>query len=377
MFADSLARIRCLFLKEIATLFGDKKRRVVLFIPPIIQLVMFAFALSQEITNVPIVMYNQDVGIEGETLAKLFLVKPTFREIIRVDSYRDLNRAIEDQRALGAIVVPQDFSRKMSSPTETATVQLTLDGRRANGAAVLGGYATQIVAAYGASASWQNASSSLRATPQGVVSRRWFNPNLVARNAFLPGLVCIIMTTVGMITSATSIASEREFGSFEQLVVSPFSPLEIVVGKMLAGVALATVSALAILAVVVWGFKQPLLGSFWLFLLSTILYLTSIVCVGLFISSLSTTQQQATLGMFLFLPPAIMLSGYATPLENMPVFLQRLTVGNPVRWEIIALKGILSRGATTSSVLLNLVPLAIVAAITFAVAVHMFKRRME
>ena len=186
-----------------------------------------------------------------------------------------------------------------------------------------------------------------------------------------------MMTTVGMISSATSIARERELGSYEQLVVSPFTPLEIVAGKTIAAVFLATISALLMLALVVFGFRSPLSGPFWLFLLSTILYLTSIVCSGLFISSLSKTQQQATLGIFLFMPPAVLLSGFATPVENMPEWLQIATIPNPVRWELIALKGLLARGTSVRVIIPNLVPLALAAFITFSLAVIMFKKRME
>ena len=246
-----------------------------------------------------------------------------------------------------------------------------LDGRRANGSAALGGYISQIASQYGASAALATSSNG------GLITRRWFNPNGLARVAFMPGLVCIIMTTVGMIVSATSIARERELGSFEQLVVSPLTPVEIVIGKAATAVALATISACVILLLVVFGFKTPLQGPLWLFILSTILYLTAIICVGLFISSVSTTQQQATLGLFLFMPPAIMLSGFATPVENMPDWLQFLTLPNPLRWQLIVLKGLLTHGASARSIGVCLAPLAGVALVTFICAVFMFKRRME
>ena len=368
---ESIRRILILVRKELTATLSDPIGRVVLFIPPIIQFLMFSFAISQEVVNTRVVILNQDVGLEGASLMKSFMVEPVFKEIISVTNYDELDAALETQRAIAAVVIPQDFSRRVLSGSETATIQVTLDGRRANGSAALGGYISQIASQYGATAALATSSNG------GLITRRWFNPNGLARVAFMPGLVCIIMTTVGMIVSATSIARERELGSFEQLVVSPLTPVEIVIGKAATAVALATISACVILLLVVFGFKTPLQGPLWLFILSTILYLTAIICVGLFISSVSTTQQQATLGLFLFMPPAIMLSGFATPVENMPDWLQFLTLPNPVRWQLIVLKGLLTHGASARSIGVCLVPLASVALITFVCAVFMFKRRME
>ena len=368
---ESIKRVLLLIRKELTSTMSDPVGRVVLFIPPVVQFIMFSFAISQDVVNTRVAILNQDVGVEGASLMKSFMVEPVFKEIVNVTSYRELDSALENQRVIAAIVIPQDFSRRVHSPGETPTIQVTLDGRRANGAGALGGYVQQIAARFGATPKIETSSE------RGLIVRRWFNPNAIARVAFMPGLVCIIMTTVGMIVSATSIARERELGSFEQLVVSPLSPLEIVIGKAASAVALATISAIVILLLVVFGFGTPLLGPLWLFMLSTALYLTAIICVGLFISSISTTQQQATLGLFLFMPPAIMLSGFATPVENMPEWLQFLTIPNPVRWELIVLKGLLTRGASVRSIAICLVPLALVAATTFSCAAFMFKRRME
>ena len=211
----------------------------------------------------------------------------------------------------------------------------------------------------------------------GPIARRWFNPNLISRNAFMPGLICLITTTVGLTVSSFSIARERETGTFEQLIVSPASPTEIVIGKTISSVFLATGSALLSTAIVVFGFHIPLQGSFALFLGCTVLYLTSIVSVGLMISAVATTQQQAMLGVFLFMPPAMILSGFATPIDNMPGWLQTATVVNPIRWEMEVMKGLFLRGASNDAIGTCLIPLAVVAVFSLIAAGYMFKRRME
>ena len=375
MGSNRLSRILQLVRKEFLAILGDRVSRAVLIVPPIIQLIVFSFAASQDVVNVKLGVLNFDSGRESASFIRAFQTEPVFKEIIPLDGYAHLNDAIDRQTIHGAIVIPEDFSCKILSGDQIPEFSVTLDGRRANASAILGGYIARIAQTYGVKTDPNVATTSRMNDP--VLTRYWFNPNLIARNAFIPGLVCIVMTTIGMLVSATSIARERELGTFEQLLVSPLTPFEIVLGKALAAVCIATFSATLILIVIVYGFRMPLLGPLWLYYATTILYLTSIVNVGLFISSLSTTQQQATLGIFLFMPPAVMTSGYATPVDNMPLFLQYATIVNPVRWEIVVLKGLFLRGSSLESVVLCLTPLGCVAAVTFALAIYMFKRRIE
>jgi ABC-2 type transport system permease protein len=213
--------------------------------------------------------------------------------------------------------------------------------------------------------------------PVEVVTRNWFNPNLNPREALVPCLICVLATVVGLLLSALSIAREREMGTFEQLLVTPFSPLEILIGKAVPAVVMATFSAGLITSVVIFAFGIMLKGSFLLLLISLEAFLLAIIGIGLFISSLSMTQQQAVLGCFLVMPPMIMLSGFATPVENMPGWLQTLTVVNPIRWFIVIIKGLFLRGMSTQVVLANMLPLLAIATCTLSAAVFMFKRRME
>ncbi|MBR4751302.1 MAG: ABC transporter permease [Thermoguttaceae bacterium] len=372
---DSLRRTRRLVLKELAVNLGTPKMRAVLIFPPIMQLIMFAYAVSLEVTNVRLGVFNMDSGAESSTFLQSFGVKPVFRDVLYYRSYEDLKDALERREIFAGLSIPNDFSSRMLSVGESAKVQLLLDGRRANASAILGGYVAQITQSYGVKAAIQTPDGGN--VSMGPIARRWFNPNLISRNSFMPGLICLITTTVGLMVSSFSIAREREMGTFEQLIVSPATPTEIVAGKTISSVLLATCSALLSTAIVIFGFKIPLQGTFALFLACTVLYLTSIVSVGLMISSAATTQQQAMLGVFLFMPPAMILSGFATPIDNMPEWLKTATIANPVRWEMEVMKGLFLRGASNDAIGACLVPLAVVAVISLVAAGFMFKRRME
>ena len=374
MFA-SFRRVRRLFLKELAINLGMPKMRAVLIFPPILQLVMFAYAVSLEVTNVRLGVFNMDAGAESSTFLQSFCVKPVFKETVGYRSAQELKDALERREIFAGLVIPNDFSARVLGSGEPAKVQLLLDGRRANASAILGGYVAQITQSYGIKAAVQAADGG--SVPTGPIARRWFNPNLLSRTAFMPGLICLLTTTVGLMVSSFSISREREMGSFEQLLVSPASPSEIVVGKMAAAVFLATCSALLTTAIVIFGFKIPLQGSFALMLGSLVLYLTSIVSIGLMISSASTTQQQSMLGVFLFMPPAIILSGFASPIDNMPHWLSAATVVNPVRWEMAIMRGLFLRDASLEKIGLCLIPLAAVAAVSLSAAGYMFRKRME
>ena len=374
----SVRRVWRIVWKEALIAAGSHKMRVVLIAPPILQTIIFAFALSMDVQNVKIGVCNRDAGAEGAAFLKAFFVKPIFKEVVYYFSDDEIKVAIERREIFAAAIIPSDFSQKILSGDEAAEIQLLLDGRRANAAAILGGYVSRIAQTYGAVVARERV--DVRSTPasvSGLTVRRWFNPNLLSRQAFLPCLICLLATTVAMIVSALSIARERETGTFEQLLVAPESPFEIVLGKTISAVMLATCSTLLVTALVVWGFKIPLQGPFWLMFATMLLYLISVVSVGLMISAASATQQQATLGMFLFLPPAIMLSGFATPIENMPSWLQCVTIFNPVRWEMSLMRGLFLRDMSVEAIVPHVVPLVVVAILSFCASCYMFKRRME
>ncbi len=247
-----------------------------------------------------------------------------------------------------------------------------LDGRRSNASPIVGGYAGRIINQF-----------VRDRIPRGVTggvdleTRNWFNVNLDPRKTTIPSLVCVLAMVLGIIISGLSIARERETGTFEQILVSPLTPTEILLGKAIPALVLATCSAVMLIGITIFIMKIPLQGSFILLLASLDLFLLSIIGVGLFVSSLSLTQQQAILGVILVMPPFTMLSGFATPIENMPNWMQWLTVINPARWYMVIVKGVFMKGMGAWEVFLNCIPLAAISLITLTAAGIMFRRRME
>ena len=371
-----LNRIYHLMIKEFLAVLRDPQSRLLLVVPPILQIIVFAHAMTQEVKNVTLAVLNQDCGAEGGTLVLRFQNTPTFTKVLHLRHRSEIDPTIDNQRAIAVLVIPQDFSENLLAPDRVPDVQIFIDGRKTNAAAIVGGYMQVIVQGYARNHVSQASGNTLRPGIE-VVTRNWFNPNLSPRDAFVPCLICILATVVGLFLSGLSIAREREMCTFEQLLVSPFSPLEILIGKAVPAMVMATFSAGLVTSIVVFVFGIGLKGSFLLLLFSLEAFLLAIIGIGLFISSFSMTQQQAVLGCFLVMPPMIMLSGFATPIENMPNWLQTLTAIDPIRWFVVIIKGLFLRGMSTPAVLVNMLPLLAIATCTLSAAMFMFKRRME
>ena len=364
-------RLFNLILKEFLASLRDPKMRTVLIGPPILQIFIFSYAITQEAKNVTLAVYNQDYGIEGEMLTQRFRHSPTFTKIITILHRREIDPMLDNQKAMIVLVIPQEFSRELYAGRQTA-VQILLDGRKPNAAPIIGGYAGKIINQFAQRHARLGTSIGI-----DIETRNWFNVNLDPRTTTIPCLVCVLATVLGMLVSGLSIAREREMGTFEQILVSPLTPTEILLGKAIPASILAIGSAVMLIGIAVFILGIQFQGSFWLLFLSLNLYLLSVIGIGLFISSISLTQQQAILGVILILPPSIMLSGFATPVENMPDWLQWFTIINPVRWYLVIVKGLFLKGMGGSAVLLNCIPIAMIAVATLTAAGMMFRRRME
>ena len=371
------SRIRHLIVKELLAAMRDPRARMVLIVPPLIQMLLFSFAITQEVRNVSLAILNEDTGISGEILTRRFENTPTFSNVIHLRHRSETNAVIDEQKAIAVLVIPQTFSRDISNGGQKTSLQILLDGRRANAAPIVGGYMQKIITRFMAS---QYRGETATGTPiPGVAmhTRHWFNPNLNPRDVAVPSLICILATMLGLVLSGLSIAREREMGTFEQLLVSPLTPFEILVGKAVPAMILATCSATVMVCVTVFLFGIGLKTSLWMLYFSLEIFLLSIIGIGLFISSVSMTQQQAILGCFLVMPPAVMLSGFGTPIENMPMWLQWITVANPLRWYLIIIRGIFLRGTDVKDIFVHLIPISIFSLFTLTAATMMFRRRME
>jgi ABC-2 type transport system permease protein len=376
------SRIVSLIVKELLAIWRDPKSRIILIMPPTIEMCVLAFAATQEVKNVPIAVLNQDSGIHARDLVARFTGSAQFTHVQFLDSEPEIAPAIDSRQVLMVLHIRDDFSRQIVAD-KPASVQLIFDGRRSNAAQIVAGYAQQIVENYNAEITqYQQRSLAGRkgavANPVSLVMPRiWFNPNLDPLWNTVPALIAIITTLMGLLVTALSVARERELGTFEQLLVSPLSAAEIIVGKTIPALLIGVVEATVMILTAVFAFGLPLWGSVPLLYASMLVYLFAVIGVGLFISSLAKTQQQAVLGAFVFMVPAIMLSGFASPVENMPDWLQTVTLINPIRYYIVIVKGIFLKDMPASVVAENLWPMGLIATFTLSTATWLFRHRME
>ena len=365
-------RIAALIVKELLTMVRDPKSRTLLIFPPIVQLLIFAFAATLEVANVSLAVYNEDNGRHGYELVQRLAGSPTFTDFHFIRGQREIAQAVDLQTVLAAVHIPQDFSRQIESGGQ-GRLQIILDGRRSNAAQIVSGYISQLVMQYSREIS----------SPEEVVAvpvieeRHWFNDNLLYIWFTVPSLVGILSMILALVITALSVARERELGTFDQLLVSPFHPWEILAGKTIPAVIIGVIEGVTIWAVGVLVFDVPFTGSFLLLFFTIVLFIMSIVGVGLFISAIAKTQQQAILGAFIFLVPAVTLSGYASPVENMPGWLQTATWFNPLKHALITLKGLFLKDMPFTDVWTNTWPMLIIGCTTLLLSAWFFSRRLE
>jgi drug efflux transport system permease protein len=365
-------RILALIIKEFLTLFRDPKGRMLLIGPPLMQLVVFSFAVTLEVKNVSVAVFNQDRGKHSYEILQRLHSTDTFTHITFVDNGRAVRSLIDQQTVMVAMTIPQDFSRNLEAG-RVAKIQLILDGRRSNAAQIVNGYISQIISTY----ERELLAARGFTHPIKPVTRHWFNQNLLYLWFTFPSLIGILAMLITLIVTALSVARERELGTFDQLLVSPLMPYEILLGKMVPAVLIGIAEGMIIFTVGVLFFGVPFTGSLLLLLFALFVFVMSIVGIGLFMSALCKTQQQAILGAFVFMVPATTLSGYAAPIENMPPWLQTASWINPLRHFLVIVKGLFLKASPFMEVWRHIWPLLIIGALTLSLAGWFFAKRLE
>jgi ABC-2 type transport system permease protein len=365
-------RIKALIIKETLAVLRDPRNRVALIAPPLLQLFLFSFTGTQEVKNIRIGILNQDYGQAGSELTQRLAAAPNFTHVYFVQSPGQLRELIDEQRAILGVQVPVDFSRRLSAKNNPQ-IQMVLDGRKSTAAQIAQGYIATIVDRFHQDFNQQ---ANSQANPVFVEPRNWFNPNLDYLWFTVPSLVVIITLQVSMNVTTMSVPREREMGTFDQLLVSPLRPIEIMIGKVVPAFLLALFDATIFILAAVFVFQIPFRGSVPLLYLSLIIFVTSVVGIGLLISAICATQQQAMLGTMLVMLPAFVMSGYTSPIENMPGWLQPLTYLNPLRYIMVIVKGIFLKDLPAETVFANIWPMALIAAVTLLFSTFFFRRRL-
>lgn len=365
-------RIVALIIKELLAIWRDPKSRMAILLPPVIQLFIFTFAATLDVKNISMGILNRDNGEKGFELVQRFHGSPDFKYITYLKGVEEIAPFIENQKGVVVLSIDQEFSRKLDAG-KVADIQLILDGRKSNTAQIVSGYANTVLTQYMLS---EMKRMNLPEPNVRLIPRNWFNPNLYFYWYNIPCLVAILSMLTCLIVTSMSVARERELGTFDQLLVSPLLPREVLLGKIIPGILVGALEGALMFVVGVFVFQVPFTGSFLLLIFSLAIFISSISGVGLFISSMCKTQQQAILGTFVFIVPAVILSGFATPIENMPTWLQPVTYVIPLRYMLIISKGLFLKEMPLHIVLSNIWPMAIIALVSLSGAGIFFKRRL-
>lgn len=365
-----LIRLHAQFVKELLCILRDPRNRVVVFVPPILQLLIFAYAATLEVRNVDVAVYNQDTGREAQEIIWHLEAARFITQVHHVHSNAALREQLAQGKVIAAIAIPADFSRSVAIEG-SGRVQVLIDGRRSNSGQIVVGYLSSIA---------KDISFTADPVPlpeTSIVVRHWFNPNLVYLWFMVPGLTATLAFFSALMITALSIARERELGTFDQLLVSPASTLEIILSKSLPALVISTLLAFLMISMAIWFFRIPFTGSFILLLIGLILFILSAVGIGLVISAISMTQQQAILGGFTIGVPTVLVSGFATPVENMPLLLQWLSQAIPLTHFLVIIEGCFLKALPPREVFTNLWPLAVIALVMLPLAIIFTRSRLQ
>lgn len=366
---DLVRRIISLCRKEFLAILKDPANRVILVVPSLVESFLFGYAATFDLINVPYALLDQSHGATSVELIARLDGTGVFKRVATLQTQRDIAGVIDSQQVLMVIQIGPRFEQQVNAG-ELAPVQLILDARNSNSASSAAEYVASIIESYNATLVG-NARQPLK-----VEARAWYNPNLETRWNLMPGLIASLSMIQTMLLAALTVARERENGTFDQLLVTPFSPMEIMVGKVIPIVTIGLLQSTIVLLVSLYWFEVPLAGSLVTLYTGLALFIIASVGLGLAISAVCTTMQQAMLYTFMLVMPLIMLSGLATPVRNMPEFLQTITLANPLRFAIDLMQRVYLEGADLSMVGYDLIPLLIMAVVTLPFAAWLFRNRL-
>jgi ABC-2 type transport system permease protein len=369
---EAFYRILALTRKELLAILKDPRSRYSLLVPPVLQCLIYGYVATYDLTDIPYGALDQDRSAASQQLLARFDGSGVFHRIVNLNRAADVKKAIDERRVLLVIQIDQDFERRLLSGRQ-ADIQVIADGRNSNTAGTAIGYIGGIVESF--NASWRSEHGQ-RSIPIRLTTRAWYNPNLETRWHMIPALIGTLTFIQTLMLTGLSVAREREQGTFDQLLVTPFRPVEIMAGKAIPAMLVGIVQATMVLLVAQLWFQIPFAGSFITLYAGLTVFLLAAVGMGLLLSSVATTMQQAMLFSFLLIMPFALLSGLTTPVSSMPMLLQYVTLINPLRYAIDIAHRVYLEGVGLALLIPELWPLAVIAAITLSAASWMFRHRL-
>lgn len=369
--AKKFERVREMVRKEFLQIFRDPRLRRIILVAPMIQLIVFGYAVSTDVRYTSTYVVDHDRSQLSRSLLDAMTSSDYFVISGRSDNERDLERALDHGDAIVGIVIPPEFSDEVASGSG-ATIQIVVDGTNSNIATVSKGYAERIVQRWGLDHSRIEIEPAVQ-----LDERAWFNPELESRNYNVPAVVGAIIMLICLLLTALAIVREREAGTLEQLMVSPLTAGELIAGKTLPFAIIGLVDLVLVTSVALFWFRIPFKGNFLILLLASILYLISGLGIGLLISTISHTQQEAFMSSFLVFMPTILLSGFMFPVTSMPRVFQEITLINPMRHYLEIVRGVFLKGAPFDAMVPQFVGLVVIGSLLFAFAVGRFEKRVS
>ena len=372
-------RIKHMLIKEFIQIFRDPRMRGVIFLMPIIQLFVFGYAVTTDVKHIPTMVYDLDNSVASRELVSRF-TRSGYFELIGHAPHERRIRELMDRGDIGAAFqIDKGFEEDLLAG-RPAQVQLIVDGADSNTAGIVLGYSSTIAGRF----STEIESSRVARMTGGagktgrvvLQTRAWFNENLESRNFYVPGVIAIIVMLITLMLTSMAVVREKEIGTMEQIMVSPITPLEFILGKTVPFALIGFADAVLITVLGVFWFGVPIRGSLLVLLVATGLYLVTTLATGLFISTISQTQQQAMMSTFFFYLPAVLLSGFMFPIANMPRAIQWLTYLNPLRYFLVIIRGVFLKGVGPGILWPQMLALGVMGVVTLWLAAKRFHKTL-
>lgn len=370
-----------IIIKEFLQLKRDPRLFGIVFIAPVLQLIFLGYAATMDVNNINTVIMDLDKTSSSRVFIEKFESSGYFTIISYADSYDEIEELIDEGKALTALIIPNDFERKINR-RETVKVQGIFDGSDGNKAAIAAGYSGGIISGFSKNILIDQMNRTGRKTSiTGSITpavRVWYNPDLKTRNFMVPAIMGLILMVITTILMSMAIVKEREIGTLEQLIVTPIKPLHLITGKLIPFMILGFIDVLLVQAIMIFWFNIGIRGDYLFLLFASFLFVLSTLGLGLFISTISKTQQQAMLvAMFGLLMPMIYLSGFAFPIENMPESIQYITYAIPLRYYITIVRDVILKGSGFNELILETFLLFISGAFILTLSALRFRKRLE
>lgn len=366
-------RIKQMVIKEFIQVFRDKRMKAIVFITPIMQLMLFGYAVTTDVNQITTAIYDLDKSYESRELTRRLESSGYFNIAYFPESPQEIQALVDRGKVLCAIQINSGFSSDLKRKTPTE-IQIIVDGTDSNTATVAMDYATRIVMKY---AKVFGSDPAVKHTPIEVNTRAWYNPDLRSRNYNVPGVIAFVIMLVCLLLTSMAVVREREIGTMEQLMVTPLRPIELMLGKTIPFAIIGFLDVFLVTLVAVFWFDIPIRGSLQIMPLAIAIYLLSVLGTGLFISTISRTQQQALMATFLFYIPAVLLSGFMFPIENMPKIIQYGTYINPLRYFLVIIRGIFLKGNGIEILWPQMLSLLVLGLVVMTISSLRFRKRME